>query len=369
MNNKSIVYLAEVKKDSNKSLIDSLAIMIDKSDLFKKIESSDKVAIKTHFGERGGYAYIRTPFIQKIVSKVKEYGGIPFLTDSNTLYSHKRHNAIDHLETAAINGFTSETAGAPIIIADGLTGKDQEIVKIKGKHFSEIYIASAIFYSDFIIVATHFTGHPMGGFGGSIKNLAMGGASVKGKFFQHSEYIPKVKKELCRLCGICIENCGYDAIKKGKDSIYFINENCVGCGECLVVCKYGAISPKYSSEAKKLQEKMVEYLMGIKNQKKEKIIYINFLIDISPGCDCCSFSNAPIVPDLGILLSDDPVAIDKASADLVNNTAYSPLWSTENSSNIRDKFRAIYKDVDWNWQLDYGRQKGIGNKEYEIIKV
>lgn len=176
----------------------------------------------------------------------------------------------------------------------------------------------------------------MGGYGGSMKNLAMGCASIKGKFLQHSEYLPKVKEDLCKLCGTCIENCGYDAIKKGKNSIYFIAENCVGCGECISVCKYGAIFPKYPDEAKKLQEKMVEYVMGIKNQKKEKIIYINFLIDISPGCDCCSFYNAPIVPDLGVLLSDDPVAIDKASIDLINDTSYNPLWSTVYKSNDQD---------------------------------
>ena len=134
VNNESIVYFTDVKRDSNKSLIERLATMIDKSKLFASIKSNDRVAIKTHFGERGGHAYIRTPFIGKIVSKVKEYSGIPFVTDTNTLYSHKRHNAIDHLETAAINGFTSETVGAPIIIADGLIGKDQETIKIKGSH-------------------------------------------------------------------------------------------------------------------------------------------------------------------------------------------------------------------------------------------
>ena len=357
VDNKSIVYFTDVKKDSNKSLIERLAAMIDRSKLYETIKDSDRVAIKMHFGERGGHAYIRTPFIGKIVSKVKEYGGIPFVTDSNTLYFHKRHNAIDHLETAKINGFTSDTLGAPIIIADGLIGKDQEIVKINGNYFKEIYIASNIFHADFIIAATHFTGHPMAGFGGSIKNIAMGCASIKGKYLQHSEYVPKVDETLCNLCGKCVENCGYDAIKKGKNSIYFIGENCIGCGECVIMCRYGAIGPKVPKEIKGLQEKMVEYLMGIINQKKGKIIYMNFLIDISPGCDCYSLSNAPILEDLGILLSDDPIAIDKASVDLVNKQLGV------------DKFKVIYKDIDWKWQLDYGRQMGIGNDKYEIINL
>jgi len=357
VDNKSIVYFTSVKKDSNKSLIERLAAMIDRSKLFMAIKSSDRVAIKMHFGERDGHAYIRTPFIGKIVQKVKEYGGIPFVTDTNTLYSHKRHNAIDHLETAKINGFTSDTLGAPVIIADGLIGKDQGAIKIKGNHFKEIYIASAIYHSDFIIAATHFTGHPIGGFGGSIKNLAMGCASMKGKYLLHSNYLPEVDENLCKLCGTCIENCGYDAIKKDKNSIYFVAENCVGCGECINVCKYGAISAKSPNEAKELQEKMVEYVMGIKNQKKGKIIYMNFLIDISPGCDCYNLSNAPISEDLGILLSDDIVAIDKASVDLVNKQCGV------------DKFKALYKDIDWKRQLDYGRQMGIGNQEYEIINL
>ena len=191
ISNKSTVYYVDVKKDSKKSLIERLATMIDRSKLFKNIKSNDRVAIKTHFGERGSHAYIRTPFIGKIVKKVKEYGGIPFVTDSNTLYSHKRHNAIDHLETAIINGFTNETVGAPIIVADGLIGKDQETLKIKGNHFSEIHIASAIFHSDFIIATTHFTGHPMGGFGGSIKNLAMGVLLLKVNFYNTQNIFQK----------------------------------------------------------------------------------------------------------------------------------------------------------------------------------
>jgi uncharacterized Fe-S center protein len=367
--NKSIVYYIEAKKDSNKSLIDRLAQMIDKSCLLKNIESGDRVAVKMHFGERGGYGYIRTPFIGKIVQKIIEYNGIPFLTDTNTLYTHKRHNAIDHLKTAAINGFTYETVGAPIIIADGLTGNDYEIIKVNGKHFKEIFIGSAIFYADFIIAATHFTCHPLGGFGGSIKNLAMGCASIKGKFLQHSEFVPSVDKNLCRLCGTCIEACSFDAIRKGKKSIYFIEKNCKGCGECIGACKYNAIRPKFPRESRKLQEKMVEYVMGITKQKDKKITYINFLIDVTPECDCFSASNIPIVPDLGILLSSDPVAIDKASADLVNSAPFSPLWTDTNKTKSEDKFNLINKNIDWNSQLDYGQKMGIGNKDYRIIRL
>lgn len=366
---KSTVYYIETKKDSNKSLIDRLAQMIDRSRLLNKIEPGDRVALKMHFGERGGHGYIRTPFIGKIVQKVKEYNGIPFVTDTNTLYAHKRHNAIDHLKTAAINGFTYETVGAPIIIADGLTGNDYEIIKVKGKHFKEIYIGSSIFYADFIIAATHFTCHPLGGFGGSIKNLAMGCSSIKGKFLQHSELVPAVDENLCRLCERCIETCSFDAIKKGKKSIYFIEKKCVGCGECIGACRYNAIRPKFPTESRKLQEKMVEYVMGIINQKDKKVVYINFLIDITPGCDCFSLSNSPIVPDLGILLSNDPVAIDKASVDLVNSAPFNLLWSDMDKEKGKDKFKLVYKNIDWKSQLEYGQKMGIGKKDYKIIRL
>ncbi len=368
-NNKSMVYYVNVKTDSDKSLIERLERMIDRSGLFKSIENGERVAIKMHFGERGGHGYIRTPFIGRIVQKVKDYNGIPFLTDTNTLYVHMRHNAIDHLRTAAINGFTTETVGAPIIIADGLTGSDEGVVKIDGNHLKEIFVGSAIFNADFIVVATHITGHPLSGFGGSIKNLAMGGASIRGKYIQHSEFVPAVDEDLCRLCGDCIEICGFNAIKQGEKSVFIMEENCKGCGECVGACKYGAMGPKFPRESKKLQEKMVEYVMGIRSQKKGKIVYINFLLDITPGCDCYSLSNSPVVPDLGILLSDDPVAIDKASVDLVNSAYFSPAWSGKNEEDSKDKFRAVHSDVDWRPQIDYGEKMGIGTSEYRIIKI
>lgn len=366
---KSKVFYVDAGTDSNKSLIERLALMIDRSGLFTSIETGDRVAIKMHFGERGGHGYIRTPFIGRIVQKVKEYSGIPFVTDTNTLYAHKRHNAIDHLETAALNGFTRETIGAPVIIADGLTGSDDEVVKIDGNHFKEVFIGSAIYHADFIVAASHLTGHPLAGFGGSIKNLAMGGASIKGKFLQHSEFIPRVEEKKCRLCSACMEACGFDAIRKGKKSIYFIEENCRGCGECISACRYGAIEPKFPRERRKLQEKMVEYLMGIASQKKGKVVYINFLMDINPGCDCNSLSNSPIVPDIGILISDDPVAVDKASVDLINSAPFNPARAVKNKTGNKDKFKSIYKDTEWEWLIDYGEKMGIGNRDYNLVKV
>ncbi len=369
MGNKSNVFFLDINKKANRHLMDSLEKALDGTKLLKKISNSDKTAIKIHFGERGNSSYIRPVFVRKIVEKIKEYGGVPFLTDSNTLYHRKRHNAIDHMITAATNGFTFESTGAPIIIADGLTGKDYEIIKIGGKHLKELYIASSIYNSDFIVAVSHFTAHPLGGFGGAIKNIAMGGSAVRGKFQQHSEFVPGLKKELCKLCGSCIEACNYNAIRKGKDSIYFISENCVGCGECITECNYGAIHPKFKKEVKKLQEKMIEYLMGIKKQKNNKMIYINFLMNITPHCDCTSFSETAFVPDIGILFSNDPIAIDKASVDLVNSSPFNPQSTFYQEGNSIDKFRAINKETDWNYQIDYGVKLGLGNKSYKLSRI
>ena len=365
----SNVFYTNARTGSKNSLIVKLKRLISRSKFLERIHKDSRVAIKLHFGERGSLAYIRPPLVREVVEMVRENGSIPFLTDSNTLYRHKRNNAIDHLQTAAINGFSRSTVDAPIIIADGLIGNDYEVFKINGNYFKEIYIASAIFQSDFIISMAHFKGHPLGGFGGSIKNIAMGCASIKGKYQLHSEYEPKVEEDLCNLCGKCIESCSYNAIGKGEKSIYFIRDDCVGCGECVSVCPNGAIQSKLVQEERKLQEKMVEYVFGISEQKKGEIIYLNFLIDISPFCDCASWSDAPIVPDLGILLSDDPVAIDKASVDMVNSAPSNPLSIMKKDLESSDKFKTIYGKVDWKWQIDYGVKLKLGTKNYRIIEV
>lgn len=370
MNDKqSTVFYTSARAGSKNGLIDKLERLINRSKLLNSIDKQERVAIKLSFGERGSLAYIRPPLVRRVAEIVREKGGIPFLTDTNTLYYHKRHNAIDHLETAAINGFTPISVGAPIIIADGLIGSDYQTFKIDGNYFKEIYIASAIYHSDFVISLAHFTGHILGGFGGSIKNIAMGCASMRGKYQLHSEYEPKVEEELCNLCGRCINNCGYNAIAKGKKSIYFVRENCVGCGECVSVCPYGAIQSKLEQEERKLQEKMVEYVSGIKEQKKGKIVYLNFLIDVSPFCDCVSWSDTPIVPDLGILMSNDPVAIDKASVDMINLAPSNPISRMEKNPESKDKFRTVFEKVDWKWQLDYGEKLRLGTQSYRIVEI
>jgi len=366
--NKSVVYYTDARAGSKNSLINKLEKLVNRSKLLNKIDKDERIAIKLHFGERGSLAYIRPPLVRKMAEMVKERGGIPFLTDTNTLYCHKRHNAIDHLETAAINGFTRETVDAPIIIADGLIGNDYETYEINGNYFKEIYIASAVYNADVVIAMTHLTGHPLTGFGGSIKNVSMGCSAMRGKYQLHSEYEPKVEEDLCRLCERCIEVCGYDAIRKGKKSIYFITDNCVGCGECVSVCPYGAIQSKLVQEERKLQEKMVEYVLGIREQKNGKIFYVNFLMDISPFCDCASWSDTPITPDIGILLSDDPVAVDRASVDLVNSSPSNPLSLMSKNSDSKDKFRTIYEKVDWTCQLEYGVKMGLGSQNYKLIE-
>jgi uncharacterized Fe-S center protein len=368
-NKKSTVYYLDMRKKQNVSLVERLGNCLDKSKLLLDVNSRDKVAIKLHFGERGNFSYIRPPFLHRIVDEVKKKEGMPFLTDSNTLYHHKRDNAIDHIITAAINGFSYETVGCPIIISDGLIGRDFETVQIDGKHFKDVYISSAIYHADFLIVATHITAHPVAGIGGSIKNLAMGGASSKGKFQQHSEFIPGLTEDKCKLCGKCIEACGYDAIKKGEKHIIFIEENCVGCGECVSVCRYGALQPKFEKQVRKLQEKMIEYILGIKKTKDNKIVYINFLLDIMPHCDCHDKSSIPFVSDLGILLSDDPIAVDIAAVDLINSVPFNPVSEFSNRDEKKDKIKTIGNGIEWKWQFDYGDKIGIGKKDYEIINM
>ncbi len=365
----SQVYFTDARASSKNSLVEKIERLIKKSKIFEDIHADKRIALKMSFGERGSSAYIRPPFIRKIVDLIKENKAIPFVTDANTLYCHKRNNAIDHLETANINGFNYGSLSAPVIIADGLSGADYVPYQINGKYFNEIYMASAIYHSDFIVSAAHFTGHMACGFGASIKNISMGCASIKGKYYQHSEMEPDIKKALCRLCGKCIEACGYGAIVKQKDALKIILDHCVGCGECVSVCPYGAMVSKFKQSKKILQEKMIEYLKGISLQKKDHIAYINFLLDITPDCDCPSFSDSPIVPNIGILASKDPIALDKASVDMVNQVSPIGLSKMEGRFNAADKIDAMHAGTDWMHQLIYGSREGLGNIEYEVIAI
>ena len=373
------VYFSDLKVESGKTLLDKLDILLDRADLGGKIREKDLVAIKLHFGEKGNTAYVRPIFLRRVVDRVRQYKGKPFLTDTNTLYTGSRSEAVSHLITAFENGFTESVVNAPIVIADGLRGNSAMKVRIDKPIFKTVSIAREICMTDALVVVTHFKGHELSGFGGALKNLGMGCSSREGKLSQHSNISPRVKGKACKGCETCLTWCAQEAIsmlplKSGvetKQGVASIDpKKCVGCGECILSCPSGAIQIQWNESIPIFQKKMVEHACGAVQKKKGKVLYVNFLTQISPACDCYGYSDTPIVKDIGILSSEDPVAIDQASVDLVNkeegnrSSKLSKNWEPEG-----DKFRAIYPEVDWNIQLAYAEEIGMGTREYELIKI
>ena len=376
---KSNVFFSDLKVSSEKTLHHKLDILLDRAHLKEKIREKDLVAIKLHFGERGNTAFVRPIFLRKIVDRIKQFKGKPFLTDTNTLYTGARSEAISHLTTAYEHGFTESVVGAPLLIADGLRGNSAMKVRIDKPLFKTVSIAHAIYMADALITVTHFKGHELSGFGGALKNLGMGCSSREGKLSQHSNISPQVKGKVCRGCERCLIGCGQEAISmqppkskvETKQNIAFIDpKKCIGCGECILTCPSGAIQIQWNESIPIFQKKMVEHAFGAAQKKKGKALYLNFLTQITPACDCNEFSDTPIVNDIGILSSEDPVAIDQASVDLVNGeegNRSSKLPSAWNPG--ENKFQALYPEVDWNIQLSYAEEIGLGTREYELIKI
>jgi uncharacterized Fe-S center protein len=357
-------------------LLDKVEKLLKKAGIEKIVTPKDLVAIKIHFGETGNMAYIRPQYVSRVVEMIKKSGGRPFLTDANTLYAGSRSNSVDHLETAIKNGFDYAVIGAPLIIADGLTGKDYVKVPINGKHFKEVNIGSAAYHADAMVVVTHFKCHELTGFGGTIKNLGMGLGSRSSKQQMHSDVLPRVKDEICTGCQKCSQWCPAGAIemeawegnKIGRKAV-INSQKCWGCGECAVTCPFSTISINWRTTPEAVQEKMAEYALGAIQGKADKVIYLSFVMDISPECDCYSSNDMPIVQDLGILASLDPVALDKACADMVNAMPALPGSVIEGLQAGDDKFAGVHPGIKWRAQLEHAERIGLGSMEYELLEL
>ncbi len=366
----STVYFTDLRTSPKVNLYAKLRQLLEEAGLSMVVEKRDLVAIKLHFGEMGNTAFIRPVFLRQIVENVKNKGGKPFLTDANTLYAGARSDAVNHLNTAIANGFSYAVVNAPLIIADGLRGKSEIAVPVNRKRFKKVYIGAEIVRADAIISVAHFKGHELSGFGGTIKNLGMGCASRRGKLAQHSTVSPKINIEKCVGCGECIPHCSQKALSTCDDKAVIDSEKCIGCGECIIICPNNAIEIAWNQAIPVFLENMVEYTEGVLKGKENKSMFINFITSVSPACDCYSHNDAPIVRDIGIVASRDPVAIDKACADLVNREAALPGSCLKaNREPGEDKFRGLYPEVDWNIQLEYAESLGLGNIDYHLEKT
>ncbi|MCL0062457.1 DUF362 domain-containing protein, partial [Thermodesulfovibrionales bacterium] len=366
---KSTVYFIGPRTGTDRNIFAKLGKLLDQAGFVNFIQQNDLVAIKLHFGEMGTTAYIHPSYVAFIVGQVKSRKGLPFLTDTNVIYRSARGNSVDHLHTAFAHGFSPLVTGAPVIISGGLKGQTSTEVKIGGKHFQTVKLASEIDDVDKLICLTHFTGHLATGIGGAIKNLGMGLSTKAGKLAMHSTVIPIMNHKKCTGCKTCMEHCSADAIGM-KEKIAVIDAVlCIGCAECIAVCPTGAVDIQWNESSQNLQEKICEYAYGVV-KRKQPILFLTFLMNITPGCDCMGFSDSHIVPDIGVMASHDPVAIDQASVDLVNKQQGLP--GTKLKNNLKqgeDKLRAIYPTIDWTVQLRYGEEIGLGSRDYDLVFV
>ena len=342
---------------------------------FNKMEMEGKfVAIKMHFGELGNLAYLRPNYARAVAELVKEKGGRPFLTDCNTLYPGSRKHALEHLDCANLNGFNPTTTGCQILIADGLRGTDEVEVPVKnGQYVKAAKIGRALMDADIVISLAHFKGHEMTGFGGSIKNLGMGGGSRAGKMEQHSSGKVVVDTEKCRGCRHCAPECGSSAIHYENNKAVIDSEVCKGCGRCIGACPFDALSNDQWDANDVLDRKMAEYTQAICQDRPT--FHINMAMDISPNCDCHGDNDAPILPNLGIFTSFDPVACDQAAADACQKAT--PLSNSQLSDHLtrpgwqhhHDVFLDSNPHVNWEETLIHAEKIGLGTRRYELVTM
>ena len=342
---------------------------------FKNIDMEGKfVAIKMHFGEQGNLAFLRPNYAKAVADLVKEQGGMPFLTDCNTLYPGSRKHALEHMDCANLNGFNTVTTGCQIIIADGLRGTDEVEVPVKnGQYVKEAKIGRALMDADIVISLAHFKGHEMTGFGGAIKNIGMGGGSRAGKMEQHSSGKVSVNEDLCRGCRRCAKECGSNAITYENNKAHINKDLCKGCGRCIGACAFDAISNEQWDASDILDRKMAEYAQAICQDRPT--FHINIATDISPNCDCHGENDGPILPNLGFFVSFDPVAVDQASVDAALKAT--PIENSQLGDNLKkpdwkkkgDHFLDSNPHVNWEETLIHAEKIGLGTREYELKTI
>ncbi|MFV0437791.1 MAG: DUF362 domain-containing protein [Desulfopila sp.] len=334
------------------------------------------VAVKMHFGELGNISYLRPNYARAVVDLVKELGGKPFLTDCNTMYPGKRKNALEHLECAWENGFTPLTVGCPILIGDGLKGTDDiEVPVAGGEYVQNARIGRAIMDADVFISLSHFKGHEMTGFGGAIKNIGMGCGSRAGKTEQHSGGKATIDEALCRGCQMCLKECANEALFFNAETkkTHVIEENCVGCGRCLGSCNFDAISFDNFAAVELLNRRMAEYTKAVVDGRP--CFHISLVVDVSPNCDCHGENDVPILPNLGMFASFDPLALDQACVD--GCLAATPLPASQLADEMakadfvdrHDHFTNSTPESEWRTCLGHAEKIGLGTRDYELIVV
>lgn len=334
------------------------------------------VAVKMHFGELGNLSFLRPNYAKAVVDVVKEFGGVPFLTDCNTLYPGSRKNAIEHLYCAWENGFTPMTVGCPIIIGDGLKGTDDIEVPVEGgEYIDKAKIGRAVMDADIFISLSHFKGHETTGFGGAIKNIGMGCGSRAGKKAQHMNGQPEIDHELCRGCRACLRECANDGLSFDESTrkMSINTQNCVGCGRCIGACNFDAIAFANYAATKDLNCRMAEYTKAVIQNRPN--FHVSLIVDVSPNCDCHAENDAPILPNIGMFASFDPLALDQACVDAclkatpLPNSQLAEAMEKEDFCDHHDHFENTTPNSEYKTCLAHAEKIGLGTRDYKIVVV
>ncbi len=391
----SQVCFADMHAKAGDSILAKFERLIEKAGI-DQIDFKDKfVAVKVHFGEVGNMAFLRHQYAKVLCDHIKARGGKPFLTDCNTLYVGYRNNALNHLDAAFINGYNPLSTGVHTIIADGLRGTDErEIPVVGGEYVKEAKIGAAVAEADIIVSLTHFKGHVNAGFGGALKNIGMGCGSKKGKMEMHSSGTPRIDGGKCIGCGMCVDHCANDGVHVVDGTAVIDEGHCVGCGYCIAYCPAGAIMTKWDEAKPVMNKKIAEYTKAVLDGKPS--FHVSLVLDVSPDCDCERHNDVPVIPNVGMFASFDPVALDQACVDAANKQpviqgskadpqvkeasasdhmdgaraipeqAYSEHAAGDDG---HDVFRLVHPDTDWAAGLDHAVKLGIGTREYELVVV
>ncbi len=372
---KSKVYFTDFHVPVGTSQLDKLRRLIEKAGAGTIDFERKFVCIKLHFGEPGNLSFLRPNYAKVVADFVKDQGGLPFLCDCNTLYVGRRKHALEHMDAAYENGFSPFSTGCQIIIGDGLKGTDDVEVPVRnGEYVKAAKIGRAVMDADVFISLTHFKGHEQAGFGGAVKNIGMGCGSRAGKMEQHNAGKPVVLTDRCRKCRQCAKQCGQDAISYGENGVAVIDhDKCVGCGRCIGACNFDAITNPSSDTVQMLNRKMAEYAQAVCDGRP--CFHISLVRDISPNCDCHGENDVPILPDVGMFASFDPVALDQACADAC--MAQEPIPGSQLYRRMHEKdfvdhhdhFENTTEGTEWKSCLEHAEKIGLGTRQYELIKV
>jgi len=330
------------------------AVLNNTDTYLSRFKKGSFVGIKMTVGDKKNTGHIKPDLVKILVENLKRRGAKPFVFDTNVIYKGQRQNSVDHLNLAYQKGFTPDKLGCPYIIADSVFGTDSKTRKVDFKNIKEIRVPSLITVMEDLIVLSHVTGHIMSGYAASIKNVGMGMASRAGKQVQHSSMKPVIDGAHCTLCGCCIESCPKSAISEVGGKAFIHSEKCIGCGECIACCKFGAVSIQWHEDENIFAERMAEYACSILSHIKRKF-FVDFAYDITEECDCISGNDPKISKDIGIFASEDILAADKASFDMI--TKKSDIFSREGKLTVHQH------------QFKYAEKIGLGKLDYHLVEI